>query len=452
MRIVLALALLVAAPAFSQPDPAFTASLRQVEELRPALPDILPLRERAAIENAWLKERLDTLVPALMREAGVDMWVLVAREYLDDPVLETMLDAESFTARRRTILVFHDPGEGRPVERLTVSRYGLADLFRSAWVPEAQPDQWARLAEIIAQRDPGRIAINTSAATAFADGLTLSQYQELAAALPEALRQRLVPANELAVHWLETRTAAEMARYPHVVRTAHAIIAEGLSNQAVTPGVTTVADLKWWYRERIAGLTLETWFHPGVAVFRKGAARELGGDTVILPGDMVWVDFGIMYLGLATDTQHLAYVLKPGETDAPPGLKAGLANANKVQDALTSSFVGGQSGNAILAAARAKALAQGLDPSIYSHPIGYHGHAAGAAIGFWDDQLPTPRGDHKLRPNTAWSIELSQTQAVPEWDNQKVQFRTEEDAFFDGRKVHYIDGRQTAFHLIPSGN
>jgi Xaa-Pro aminopeptidase len=227
-------------------------------------------------------------------------------------------------------------------------------------------------------------------------------------------------------------------------------MAEGLSRKAITPGKTTVADLEWWLRERIADLKLDTWFHPGVAIFRQGEAKELAGDTVFQPGDMVWLDFGITYLGLNTDTQHLAYILKPGETQAPAGLTAGLHAANKVQDALTSSFRTGLSGNQILVEARRKALAQGLEPTLYSHPIGTHGHAAGAAIGFWDDQAPSPRGNHPLHPNTAWSIELSAHATVPEWGNQRIQFRTEEDAFFDGTTVQYMDGRQTELRLIPS--
>jgi len=435
------LTLLAAPPLSAQSD---------VETTAPALPPIPSLRNQAQLRDRWTAERLDTIVPALMREQGIDMWVLIAREYLEDPVLATMLDAESMRARRRTILVFHDPGSGKKVERLTVSRYGLGDLFAPAWVPETQPDQWKRLAELIAERNPQKIAVNISPATAFGDGLTQSQYQAFTTALPELFRTRIAPGEELAVGWLEMRTAAELARYPEIVRTAHAIIGEGLSNKVITPGKTTAADVQWWFRERIAGLKLATWFHPSVSIFRQGAPRELGDDEVIRPGDMLWTDFGIMHLGLATDTQHLAYVLKPGETDAPAGLKAGLANANRVQDAVTSSFRTGLSGNDILAAARAKALARGLNPSIYSHPIGYHGHGAGAAIGFWDDQKPSDRGTHKLRPNTAWSIELSQTQVVPEWGGQSVQFRTEEDAWFDGERVRYLDGRQRAFHLIRS--
>ncbi len=428
--------------------PAFAAPSNQTESLTPVLPPIIPLREQARLRDAWLADRLDTLVPRLMRENGIDMWILVAREYAEDPVVSTMLDAESFHARRRTILVFFDPGNGKSVERMTVSRYGLGSLFASAWNPDTQPDQWARLGELVAARNPKKIAVNVSAASALVDGLTHSQYEELRAALPPELRERIVPAGALAVGWLETRTASEMKLYPQIVRTAHAIIAEGLSAKVITPGRTTADDVVWWYRERIAGLKLATWFQPSVGIYRKGTAQQLSGDSVIQPGDLLWTDFGITYLGLNTDTQHMAYVLRPGETAPPAGLIAGMAAANALQDAVTSSFRTGRTGNDILLDARAKALAAGLSPSIYSHPIGYHGHAAGAAIGFWDDQKPSPRGDHALRPDTAWSIELAATYKLPEWDGQAVPFRLEEDAFFVGAVVRYIDGRQTGFHLV----
>ncbi len=430
-RLLLLLALLLPVPAFAQ-----------------AMPEILPLRERARVQDAWLAERLDTVVPRLMREQGFDMWVLIAREYLEDPVMSTMLNATSMRARRRTILVFYDPGRGRPVERLTVSRYGLAGLFQPSWDPDRQPDQFRRLAALIAERNPRRIAINVSPHTAFADGLTHSQYEAFMAALPQRYRSRVRPTDELAVGWLETRTPAEMGRYPEIVRIAHAIIAEGFSDRTIAPGRTTAADLQWWYRERIAALGLATWFHPSVAIFRRGAAEPLDGDAVIQPGDMLWTDFGITYLGLNTDTQQLAYVLRPGERDAPAGLRAGLADANRAQDLLLASFRTGLSGNEILAAALARTRAAGINATIYSHPLGPHGHGAGAAIGFWDNQNADPRGAHRLRPDTAWSIELNVRRAVPEWDGQLVEFRLEDDAFFDGRQVRWLDGRQTRFHLI----
>ncbi|MEE2877718.1 MAG: M24 family metallopeptidase [Pseudomonadota bacterium] len=418
------------------------------EDLSPATPEILTLRERAAIEDQWLGERLDTVVPALMRENEIDMWVLVAREYLEDPVVDTMLNSTSLHARRRTILVFHDPGEGQEVERLTVSRYGLGGFFEPAWVPEDGADQWERFAEIVAERDPQKIAVNVSSVSAFADGLTSSQYNELYAALDPKYQERIVSGFNLAIGWLETRIPAEMEYYDDIVRTAHSIIGEAFSTKVITPGVTTTDDVVWWTRQKTADLGIDSWFHNSVHIFREGEDEELMGDAVIEKGDLLWIDLGIVYMGLSTDTQHLGYVLKDGETDAPEGLKAGLRASNDVQDALTSSFVTGLSGNEILKNAREKAIAQGLEPSIYTHPLGTHGHAAGTSIGFWDNQGPTVKGQYRLRPNTAWSIELYAKKAVPEWGGQEITFRTEEDAFFDGKSVRYIDGRQTRLHLI----
>jgi Xaa-Pro aminopeptidase len=415
---------------------------------RESYPQVLDMRARAEVENRILKERLDTVVPAIMRERGVDMWVLVARENFEEPVVATMLDAESLAARRRTILVFHDPGRGRPVERFTVSRYGLGGLFDPAWEPEKQPDQWARLAEIVRERNPKRIAINSSRLTAYADGMTLSAWEQMGEAFGPDLMRRVVRDEVLAVRWLETRIPAEMKLYPDIVRLAHAMIGEAFSSKVVTPGKTTTRDVVWWYRNKIASLGLTAWFQPSVSISRRGVAKSLDGDTVIQKGDMLWTDFGITYLRLSTDTQQNAYVLRDGETDAPKGLRDGLAANNRVQDALTTSYRAGDSGNVVLARARAKAVAQGLRPSIYSHPIGYHGHGAGPSIGFWDNQNPDPRGEGPVLPNTAWSIELSATRAVPEWGGQEIGFKTEEDAFFDGKRVTYINGRQTELYLI----
>jgi Xaa-Pro aminopeptidase len=429
---------LIAAAIFTLTTPAIAAPF----------PTVLPLREQAALHDKLLADRLDRVVPALMRGQGIDMWVLIAREYVEDPVLATMLDAESFHARRRTILVFADPGAGKPIERLTVSRYGLGGLFQPAWNPDAEPDQWKALAHLIAARDPKRIAINSSALSQFADGLTLSQYQGLTAALPPAYRSRLVPTDALAVGWLETRTAQEMQVYPQLLQITHAIIAEALSAKVITPGKTTANDVRWWMREKVSSLGLRVWFHPSLSIFRAGQPAALQEDEIIREGDMLWTDFGITYLGLNSDVQQLGYVLKPGETDAPKGLRDGLAAANRVQDAVTSSFKTGLTGNQILAAARTEAIAQGLKPSIYSHPIGFHGHGAGSSIGFWDNQAADLRGEYPLGRDTAWSIELNARAAVPEWNGQEIDFRQEENAFFDGKTVRYLDGRQTRFHLV----
>ncbi len=423
----------------------------------PALPEILSMRERADIRDNWLSERLAKVVPGLMRREGVDMWILIAREYNEDPVVQTMLPATWLRARRRTILMFFDPGNGEPVERLAVSRYAVGDFFAASWVPEEEPDQWKRLADLIAERDPQRIALNRSATFALADGLSESQYTGLVHAMPEKYRERIVSGENLAIGWLETRIEEEMVAYPAIVRIAHAIIAEGLSGKVISPGETSADDVMWWYRDRIRELGLITWFHPSVSIQRNEGAEQGMTDlfaeqnaTVIRPGDLLHVDFGITYLGLNTDTQHHAYVLRPGESEAPAGIQAGLAAANRVQDIFIAEFKTGDSGNAVLARAREKALAEGLEPSIYTHPLGFHGHGAGATIGLWDQQGGVAgRGDYPLMPGTAWSIELNATYAIPEWGGQKVRFMLEEDAYFDGEKVEFLDGRQSELHLIP---
>ncbi|WP_261320530.1 M24 family metallopeptidase [Qipengyuania aquimaris] len=424
--------------------------MSETERAKPALPTILPLKERAEVVDRILAERLETVIPAIMREQGIDMWLLMSREYFEEPVLATMLDAQSFHARRRTILIFFDPGDGQPVERLTVSRYGLADLFEPSWAPEEEPDQWKAVADIIAARDPDKIAINYSDATRFGDGMTLSQFRAMTEALPEEFADRIVSGETLSVRWLESRTKAELELYPGIVRIAHALISEALSRRVITPGETTTHEVRWWYREKLAALGIDPWFHPSVAVQREGAEGMIYEDTVIQPGDLLWTDFGITYLRLNTDTQHLAYVLKPGETEAPEGLREGLRRTNRVGDILTASFRAGESGNEILARARAAALAEGLDPSIYSHPIGFHGHGAGTSIGFWDNQEADPRGEYPVLAGTTWSIEFTNYYEVPEWGGQRVDFRSEEDAFFDGETVRYLDGRQTELTLIPS--
>jgi Xaa-Pro aminopeptidase len=414
-----------------------------------AMPAILPLRERARVEDRWLAERLDRLVPMLMRRDGVAMWILIAGEYHEDPVAATMLPATWLSARRRTILVFFDRGADKGVERIALARYPVGS-FASAWDPDRQKDQWARLAEIVRERDPGTIAVNRAAEFPLADGLTASHAEALSKALGPDYAARLVSHDRLALGWLETRIPAEIDAYPTLSRISHAIIDEGFSDRVITPGVTTPEDVMWWYREKIAALGLGTWFHPSVDIQRMGQAGELRGDTPILPGDVLHVDFGITYLGLNTDVQRMAYMLRPGETAAPKGLREGLAAMIAVRDATTAALRTGQTGNEVLAAARRRLAAGGIDGTIYSHAIGYHGHGAGPWIGAWEDQGGVPfRGAYPVHPDTAWSIELNARHRVPEWGGQAVRFFHEEDGYHDGRTFRFFDGVQDEMILIP---
>ena len=419
------------------------------------MPLILPLRDQAAVRDQWLSKKIHSVLPDLMRRENIDMWVLISREYNEDPVLKTMLPALWLAARRTTMLVIYDTGS--ELETLACARYDIGDTFKKSWDPDRQPDQWQRLAEIIAERNPEKIAVNRSDHFGLADGISSWHYDRLKAVLPPDLQNRVTSAEKLAIGWLETRIPAEMTVYQQIVRIAHEIIREGFSDEAVQPGVTTTEDLVWWFRERIRGLGLETWFHPTVDIQRADpenfdhlrAFSKRPDEQVIQPGDLIHVDFGITYLGLNTDTQENAYILKPGETDAPDELKNAFGKGLRLMDILTQEFRPGRTGNEILAAARAKAVEEGLKPSIYTHPIGYHGHAAGPTIGMWDQQGGVPHtGDYPMYPNTAYSIELNTAVFLEAW-KKEIRIMMEEDAFFDGSSVRYIDGRQTRLFLIP---
>ncbi len=419
------------------------------------MPVILPLKEQAMIQSGWMVERVQTVLPDLMRRTDIDMWILISREYNEDPVLETMLPPTWLSARRTTMLVIYDTGDS--LETLACARYDVGDVFRKAWDKEAEPDQWKRLAELVAERDPQRIGINRSADFGLADGLSAYHYQRLQEALAPKYRERLVSAERLAIGWLETRTPAEMTVYRQICRIAHEIIREGLSEKVIQPGITSTEDVVWFYRERIRELGLQTWFHPSVDIQRgdpKNQEQERSfsqrpAAAIIQPGDLVHVDFGIAYLGLHTDTQENAYILRPGERDAPAYLREAFAKGLRLMDILTAQFAEGKTGNQILAAARQAAQAEGLRPSIYTHPIGFQGHGAGPTIGLWDQQEGVPvRGDYPLYPHTAYSIELNHTVYLEEW-SKDVRIMMEEDAFFDGEKVRYIDGRQTELFLVP---
>jgi Xaa-Pro aminopeptidase len=318
------------------------------------------------------------------------------------------------------------------------------------------PNQWDALKDIIVSRNPNKIGINVSDDYGHADGLDHTHHGMLMSILPDAFKKKVVSAEPLAVAWLETRTEREMQLYPMLVKISHDIIAEGFSAKVITPGVTTTDDLVWWFRQKVNDLGLSTWFHPSVAIQRNDTAnfehlRSFSNrpkDDVVRPGDLLHVDFGITYLRLNTDVQQHAYVLKPGETEVPASIQKAFANGNRLQDILTNQFKTGRSGNEMLLAAIAQAKSEGIVPSIYTHPLGLHGHAAGPTIGMWDMQQGVPgSGDYKLFPKTAYSIELNASTFIPEW-GKDIRIMLEEDGFYDGKTFYYIGGRQKKMHLV----
>jgi hypothetical protein len=422
------------------------------------------LREQATRQQAWLRERMDKALPALMRQYGIEMWVIPMREYNEDPVFPALVAPTTFAARRRTIYVFHDRGPEKGVERLALgggTQGGVYEARRAQMQVDGGgvtrqaelwgPDQWKVLKAVLEERQPKAIAINVSRTFAFADGLTHGEYEGMTEALGPEWTARLKPSGGLPVDLIAWRGADEERFYEDLTKVAWNIIETGFSRQVITPGKTRTSDVVWWMRQRVNDLGLGTWFQPSVSVQRQGKTEaEVGEDPLIERGDVLHCDFGVTALRLNTDTQHMGYVLREGETDVPAGLKAALARSNRLQDIVFEELRPGRSGNEILEASRERMKAEGIDGTVYSHPIGLNGHGAGPMIGLWDRQEGVPgNGDHKVIPNQWFSIELQATSPVAEWGGQKVRSAQEEDVVIDASgKVRWAFQRQTAFHLV----
>ena len=417
---------------------------------------VLSERDRATLKDEILAERFNKLLPQLMDQSGIDMWLVISREYNEDPVMKTMLPAKWLNARRRTMLMFYRNQRAGTIEKLAVARYDVGDNIASAWDKEKQPDQWARLVELIAERNPEKIGINYSTHFGLADGMVKTDYEELLEALPADQESRLVSAEKLAIAWLETRTEMEMELYNTLVEITHDIIDEAFSDSVITPGETTTDDVVWWMRQKVTDMGLETWFHPTVDIQRDNEALKSQvnafskgkEDKVIIPGDLLHCDFGITYIGLNTDCQQHAYVLKDGESKVPEFLATAFAKGNQVQDFLTDEMQTGRTGNDILLTALENGRNAGLRPSIYTHPLGSYGHSAGTTIGMWDSQGGVPfNGDYPLHPNTVYAIELNATVSIAEW-GKDIRIMLEEAGFYGENGFRYVNGRQEAIKPI----
>ncbi|MGK0412199.1 MAG: Xaa-Pro aminopeptidase [Polaribacter sp.] len=417
---------------------------------------ILSELDRASLKDELLEDRFVNLLPKLMDQSGLDMWLLISREYNEDPVLKTMLPATWLNARRRTIIVFYRNKEKNTLERLAVARYDIGKSIQSAWDKEKEPNQWKALVEIIQERNPNKIGVNFSKYFALADGLVKTDFDELKENLPEEMSSKLVSAEKLAIAWIETRTEKELAVFRDLVKITHDIIDETFSESTIVPGKTTTEDLVWYLRQKVTDLGLATWFHPTIDVQRNNEAlkshiesfSKSKDEKVIQKGDLLHCDFGITYIGLNTDCQQHAYVLNTDEKEVPDFLTDAFKKGNRVQDILTSNMKSGKTGNDILAQSLSQGKKEGLRPSIYTHPLGKYGHSAGTTIGMWDSQGGVPfNGVYPLQKNTAYAIELNTTVFIQEWDKD-IRIMLEEAGFFGDDTFEYVNERQTAIKPI----
>ena len=419
-----------------------------------ATAQVLNLQNQAKIIDEITNDRIENLLPALMEKNKIDCWIVTSREYNEDPIIKTFLPATAFAARRRTILVFYFNPQNKVYKKFSIARYRSGESFEARWNMDKFSNQWDALKDCIDSLKPNKIAVNISNDFAHADGLHFSEYTEL---VNKFGKQNIISAEPLAVAWLETRTKKEMEIYPTLISITHKIIKEGFSRKVITPGVTTAEELEWWFRQRVEDLQLHTWFHPSINIQRneKNEFDHLKAFTgfgnksnVIQAGDLLHVDFGISYLRLNSDIQEHAYILLPNETEAPIELQEAFKKANQVQDILTAEFKEGRTGNEILKSALEKANQQNLKATIYTHPIGYHGHAAGPTIGMWDNQGKTiGSGDYAMRLNTAYSIELNNAYFIKSW-NKEIKIMLEQDGYFDENGFRYIHHRQNKLIII----
>ena len=417
--------------------------------------DILSLKERARVIEEIQKDRFDNLLPKLMEETGIDMWVIITREYNEDPVIKTLLPPTWLNARRRTILAFHYDKKSKDLEKVAIARYSFGKNIPSIWNKEEEPNQMKALAKFIEEKNPEKIGLNFSDHFALADGIVKTDYELFLDNLPSKLSKRVVSAEELAIRWIETRTEKEMIIYDQLVEITHGIINEAFSTNVITPGVTTTDDVVWWMREKVKKLGLKTWFHPTIDVQRNENSDLYAFDgeskfDIILPGDLIHCDFGITYLTLNTDCQELAYVLKPDETEAPDYLVKALDEGNRVQDIFTDLFEHKKTGNQILKEALEQGRNEGYRPQIYTHPLGTFGHSAGTTLGMWDSQGGVPfTGDFPMNYNTVYAIELNTKVFIKEW-NKDIRVMLEEAGVFEETGFRYVNGRQTELILVGS--
>ena len=430
------------------------------------------LREQAALQQDWLEKRLDTFLPNLMRKHGVDMWVIPMREYVEDPVFKAVTSPETFAARRRTIYVFFDKcaASGAAVTPACVERIALGgtsqggvfearrstkpaagDVGRGQQAELWGDEQWQSLKGVVDERNPRVIGVNRSTVFAFSDGLSSGELQGMSTALGEKWTSRFRNAEALPLELIASRLPEEEAFFEKMNALVWSLTEEMFSSKTIRAGETRTSDLVWWWRQRVNDLGLDTWFQPSISVQRHGKTEaEIGTDPVIQPGDVLHCDVGITVARLNTDTQHNAYVLRAGESDAPEGLRRALTNSNTLQDIVVSEIRPGRTGNEILAASRARMKAQTIDGTVYSHPVGLHGHGAGPLIGLWDYQDGVPgRGDARVIPSMWYSIELQSTTPVPEWGGQRVRMAQEEDVIIDAAgKVRWALRRQEKLFLV----
>ncbi|MGC9321358.1 MAG: M24 family metallopeptidase [Kosmotogaceae bacterium] len=397
--------------------------------------------ERIGEHNEVLLDRLDYIMPGLLEEEDFDGWMVIGRENNEDPIISTLLPGSLYGASRITAFLFTKNN------RFVLSPYGsqMSDYYESAWKVE-DGDIFDSIGKLLMDLRVKTLGVDYSENFALADGITHSLFESLRKQLSGQVN--LVSAENIAINWLQTRTDREIEIYRHLDRIANIIIRNAFSRENILSGMTTTRDVELILKRLASAIGLRTWFGPDVDFQRRGVENPRS-TGVVEEGDLLHCDFGFIYNGLATDTQQMFYLKRKSRSSVPEGLQDVVSRTNEVQDILARNFIEGISGNELLRVTLKEAEERDLDATIYSHPIGYHGHGAGPIIGLWNNQEEIKgTGDLKIRNSTCFAMELNSRTPVTSWSGQPVYGFLEETVAFRNNEIDYLDGRQEELFLI----
>jgi len=409
-------------------------------------PQILPLRRQSDVIRESVRGRLDTILPAAMEGAGIDMWLVLCQEDDLDPLFQTMINFDNWCPILLCLVFVRD---GDTVRRYNLSRCDTADLYERPEADNIEDRQWEVLVKIVNQHDPQRIGLNIGTVAWAAGGLTHNLYTQLTKKLPERYVSRLCSAEAAGVRWASTMTDEEAVLFKRVTELGRYMIGECFTARTITPGVTTIDDLVWHYWQHSRDLGLDLAFRPYFRIHRDARDTKYPAD-VVAPGDVIHCDTGIKYLRFNSDHQHVAYVPRFGETGAPDGLKERMRQTNHLQDVYMAEFRHGISGNELQQNILKRSRAEGVpNPKVYSHNLGLFLHQPGPLIGLpWEQVNPLPRGEVTLEYNSAFVMEISTEAPVPEWGGQSFRLGMEEPVIFTTEGCQTLCGRQTEYHII----
>ncbi len=394
--------------------------------------------------NQIRQEKFDLVLPEVMRENDVDMWITVNREGFEDPLTD---DFGRGYVGGYGYYIFTDRGDGRierailGVETALVEDNGAYDIFGSA----------TDLKAFVEERNPQSIALNFSRNIGAADGLSHTSYQKLSEELGSTFAERFVSAEKLASDFRSRRVASEIAAFAWAGELSRDIAERAFSNEVITPGQTTLAEVAWWMREQQFENNLGTSFGmPSVYITGPDGFVAVSDDHVIQRGDFLAIDWGVGYMNFYTDMKRHAYVLQEGETHLPDSLQKAFDNGRAVRDILKANIKAGRTAgdtfellNEHINDAGFKVMETFNNPTddpdivdviIGCHSVGNLGHGIGPSIAWFNPERMT----YVIQPTNLFSIELFAYTAIPEWGGKKLRIPLEDDAIVTERGVEWL--------------